>query len=118
MKRMLGYVPLVLFIATSGGDGGPVKGARTQKARIGAKSHSEFEDKYQAGRRACVIAMGDHKPPVDISIAVYDDANQLITEERSVDYVAAIWYPPRTANYKVVVKNSGEEYNEMYLVFK
>ena len=95
------------------------KGARTaSKVRIGANSHMEFEDKYEGGRRACVIAVGDHKPPVDISIAVYDDAKQLVTEVSNVDFVAAIWYPPREGTYKVVVTNSGLEYNEMYLVFK
>ena len=118
MKCLLWFVPIVLFIAATGGDGGPVKGARTLRSRIGAKSKMEFEEKYQAGRRACVIAMGDHKPPVEISVAVYDDANQLITEDRNVDYVAAIWYPPREATYKIVVKNTGEEYNEIYLAFK
>jgi hypothetical protein len=118
MQKLFWYVPALVLIAVSGGEGGPLKGAHTQKVRIGARSQMEFEEKYNAGRRACVIAMGDHKPPVEISIAVYDDAKELVTEERSVDYVAVIWYSPRAASYKIVVKNTGEEYNEIYLVFK
>ena len=55
---------------------------------------------------------------MDMGIAVYDEADRLITEEQGLDYVAAIWYPPRDAQYKVVVRNSGLEYNAMYLVFK
>jgi hypothetical protein len=88
------------------------------KVRIERKSHMEFQERFQGGRRACVIAVGDHDPPVDVGIAVYDEADRLITEEQGLDYVAAIWYPPRDAQYKVVVKNSGLEYNAMYLVFK
>ena len=49
---------------------------------------------------------------------VYDEANNLIMEDRGLDFAAAMWYPPREAKYKVVVKNYGVEYNDMYLVFK
>jgi hypothetical protein len=118
MKRLFVLVPMLLFITVPGSKGGPLKGAHTLKTQIGAKSHMEFEEAYQGGRRACVIAVGDRKPSVDITIAVYDDAKQLVTEEHNLDYVAAIWYPPRDGVYKVVVSNSGVEYNEMYLVFK
>ena len=62
--------------------------------------------------------MANRKPPADVGIAVYDDANQLITEDQGLGFAAAIWYPPRDAKYRVVVKNLGKEYNEMYLVFK
>jgi hypothetical protein len=118
MKRLILLVAMLLPITAPLSVGAPLKGAHTLKTRIGAKSHMEFEEKYQGGRRACVIAVGDRKPSVNISIAVYDDAKQLIAEEHNVDYVAAIWYPPRAGVYKVIVTNSGEEYNEMYLVFK
>jgi hypothetical protein len=118
MARSLWWVPVILVLATSGSIA-PVKGARTlSKVRIERKSHMEFKEAFQGGRRACVIAVGDHNPPVDVGIAVFDEAGQLVTEHQGLDYVAAIWYPPRTASYKIVVKNTGLEYNAMYLVFK
>jgi hypothetical protein len=118
MARFSWWAPLILVV-TASGNGAPVKGTRTMaQVRIERSSQMEFKEEFQGGRRACVIAVGDHNPPVDVGIAVFDEANQLITEHRGLDYVTAIWYPPRTASYKVVVKNSGLEYNAMYLVFK
>jgi hypothetical protein len=107
------------FIPASGG-GGPLKGPHAMsKVHVLAKGQTEFEEVFQGGRRACVIAVGDHKPVVDIGISVYDAAKRLVAEDNGGgDYVAAIWYPPRDAKYKIVVKNDGVEYNEMYIVFK
>ena len=86
--------------------------------RIEANSQKEIAVTFQAGRRACVIAVGNRKAMMDVGIDVYDEANQLITEDRGLGFAAAIWYPAREAKYKIVVKNIGADYNEMYLVFK
>jgi hypothetical protein len=119
MVRFFCWVMVVLLLAASGGNSAPIKGAYAHgKLRVGARSHIEFEEIFEGGRRACVIAVGDHNPPVEIAIAVNDEAGRLVAEDRGVDYVAAIWYPAREAKYKVVVSNSGVEYNIMYIVFK
>jgi hypothetical protein len=89
------------------------------KVFVGAQGQKEFEEVFEGGRRACVIAMGGHQRVIDVGIAIYDEGNRLITEDQGGgDIVAAIWYPPRDAKYKIVVKNSGLENNSMYLVFK
>src|SRR5438270_1212355 len=120
MARFLCCVPVLLCLAASAGTGAPLKGAYPMsKVRVGAKAKWEIEESFRGGRRACVIAVGDHNPIVDVTIAVYDDSNRLVAEDQGGgDVVAAIWYPPRDAMYNVVVTNSGLEYNVMYLVFK
>src|SRR5262249_11875033 len=119
MARHAWWVLVALVIAAAGVIGAPVTGPHTMfKFRVGANGQAEFEEAFQAGRRACVIAVRDHQPPVDVGITVYDDANKLIMEDRGLDFAAAFWYPPREAKYKVVVKNHGVEFNDMYLVFK
>lgn len=119
MLRVLWCVPAMLLLTASTGSGGPVDGAKAlPQVRIGARSFMEFNEKYQGGRRACVIALGDGNPPVDITITVYDTANQVVAEQTGNDHVAAMWYPPRDAPYKILVKNSGKEFNVMYIVFR
>jgi hypothetical protein len=120
MARLLWWVPVVLFLAATGGSSAPLKGAHAMfKVRVPAQARMDFEERFEGGRRACVIAVGDHKPVVNVGIAVYDQANQLVAEDQGGgDCVAAIWYPLREAKYKIVVNNSGLDYNDMYLVFK
>jgi hypothetical protein len=109
---------VVLLTAASGVVSAPVTGARATRVRIGRQSSMTLEEKFLGGQRACVIAVGDHNPPVDLGITVFDEAEQLVAEDQSRDFVAAIWYPPRTAKYKILVKNTGVEYNDVRLVFK
>lgn len=118
MRRLVWLAPIILCISVSGSRSAPLKGAHALKSVIGGNSQMEFEKAFRGGERACVIAIGDHKPAVPMRIAVYDDAKQLVAEDQYIDFVAAIWYPPRDGTYKIVVANSGMEYNKMYLVFK
>jgi hypothetical protein len=119
MARFFWCVSLFLLLAASSGSGAPVNGAFSQfDVRIEANSQKEFDVSFQGGRRACVIAVGNRKDLMDVGINVFNEANQLITEDRGLGFAAAIWYPPREAKYKIVVKNIGADYNEMYLVFK
>ncbi len=119
MARYLWCVPILLLVAAGAGDGTPVKGARTMEGvRIapGRTWSSRIATKAAAGLASSPWATIGR--PVNIGIVVYDEANQRVTEDQGIDYAAVIWYPPRSAKYKVVVSNSGAEYNEIYLVFK
>jgi hypothetical protein len=119
MARYSVWLLAVLLFPISAGQSAPVKGPFAySKMRVAAKGKMEFDEMFQGGRRACVIAVGDHNPVTDIAIEVQDEGKQIVAKDEGPDYAAAIWYPPRQAKYKIIVKNSGIEYNDMYLVFK
>jgi hypothetical protein len=120
MKRViiLGLI-LAAFLADPG-TGSPLKG----KASLGFKkmekeSAIEFEEIFRGGERACVIVQGDHNPIVDLELSVFDSRGKLVAkEERSGDLLAAIWYPPRDAVYKIRLVNPGTDFNVVYISLK
>src|SRR5271169_5611059 len=107
MVRVFWLVAIFFFLLVWGGRSAPIEGARTMnKVRVGPKGALVIEEKFEGGRRACVIAVGDHNPVVDVGIAVYDEANRLIAEDKGGgDFATAIWYPPGEGKYKILVKN-------------
>ncbi len=119
MARTFGWMTLVLLALVSTVGSAPVAGPHTLfKFRVAAGGEADFTEEFQAGRRACVIAVGDHNPPVELGVTVYDEANNLLAQDKGLDFAAAMWYPPREAKYNIVLKNFGVEFNDMYLVFK
>jgi hypothetical protein len=111
---------------------GPIDGPHTKQVRIEAgplgpgdkptPGKRAFQFEFRGGERACVIAVGDHKPVVPMAIVVVDEKMTTVAEdygsEQVPDFVAAIWYPPRTAKYTVIVQSVGKEYNEVYLTVR
>ena len=78
-----------------------------------------LQEKFRGGQRACVIVEGDHKPVVDLEIVVYDVKNRMVAHDKGDgDIIAAIWYPPRDAEYKIEIRNPGQDYNAVYVVVK
>lgn len=78
----------------------------------------EMSVTFQGGARACVAAQGNHRPVVPLELAVYDDKNQLIVQDKGEhDHVAAFWVPPRTAEHRVVLRNHGTELGEQHRVY-
>ena len=58
MSRILPSVCLLLLLAVSAGTGAPMKGPYALPGvRVGARASLEFKERFQGGRRACVIAM-------------------------------------------------------------
>jgi hypothetical protein len=121
MRCLLPAALLGLVIATPWGMSAPLDGSKSFSQRIGAASQSggqiepapfELKEKFKGGRRATILAIGDHKPVVPMAIFVYDSANQLVAKDESHgDFVSAVWYPPRDGEYKIHIKHWGvDEY--------
>jgi hypothetical protein len=112
------------LVCASWGHGGPVDGPFARNYEIGAMTGDEptpkdFIMKFRGGERACVIARGDHKPVVGLDLTIYDaTGTEVARDESAKDFVAVFWVPPRTAEYRIVVRNHGREYNDVYVVFK
>src|SRR5262245_65892684 len=128
MSRYLWSVPAVLalavlVLAVSSSMGGLVGGSNSERVNINAHDKKELVREFEGGRRACVIARGDHRPPAKMAIAVYDDSGKKVAEDPgAVDYVAVIWYPPRTGSYRIEIKSDplevkgdGTDYNNVYV---
>lgn len=130
MSRAILTCGLFLLALVPFGVAGPVSGPEhLSQKRVGANGNLEIVKEFVAGERACVIAIGDHKPVVPLKITIYDRDNKVVATDEGketavedqpgpADYVAAIWYPPRTGPYRIVIHNSGVEYNDLYIAIK
>lgn len=107
------------LLLAAAGSGSPLTGKRGKAERIDGESSINLKGKFRGGERACVIVMGDHKPPVDLAVYVYDEKDRLVAEDKAGgEYVAVIWYPPRDAVYRVKIHNPGKDYNQCYISLK
>ena len=133
MRRIGLLVGVLLLALVGGGRGGPVEGPdwfrkRVEKGivsggRVTEPGSQVFSKTFAAGRRACVIAVGDHKPVVELSVEVFDSQGKLVAKDsggegEARDFVAAIWYPPREETYRILIKSYGEEYNDVAIAVK
>lgn len=119
MKAALLFAAGLFFLVSGLGTGAPTKGPYSLgQWRIGARGSREVVETFRGGQRACVIVEGDHKPVVDLKVEVFDKAGNLVARDEGGDFVSAIWYPPRDAEYRIQIHNSGEEYNDCYVVLK
>ena len=120
MKRLVVLAGILALVLAAGlGNGAPLKGSRSDVIKVSAQGKSEFRETFRGGRRACVIVKGDQDPVVDLGVYVYDGSDRLVAKDDGRgDFVAAIWYPPRNTTYKIVIHNSGSEWNRCYIVLK
>jgi hypothetical protein len=108
-------VGLALFAAAGSGFSTTLREAR----RVSEHGVIEITHTFMGGERACVVAVGDHRPPSPMEIRVFDAKNVLVAEANAdTDTAAAIWYPPVTAEYRIEVRNLGGEYNDIMLYFQ
>lgn len=125
MKRLLLIALFALCSMTPLGIGGPSKGGYYKKERVDANGEVAFDLEFEGAKRACVTAIGDHQPEVIVEITVIDMATKKVVAQDVgghsdsqvaarvyKDFVAAIWYPPRTGRYQIIIGSKGKEYND------
>jgi hypothetical protein len=123
MRTLLTLGTLFLLPAALG-VAGPVDGQLSVQRQIGAATEEgptpfEMSMTFQGGKPACVAVAGDHEPVVPLDITVYDKAGKVVAQDESQhDFVAAFWTPPRTAEYRIVIRNYGKLYNKVYIFAK
>src|SRR5690349_10098846 len=130
MLRAISFGGVLLLALVTLGHTAPVTGPEHLVGkRVGAQGSTEILREFAGGERACVIAIGDHKPVVPLKIVVLDEANRVVAQDEgtdtrigeqagNADYVAVIWYPPRRGTYRIVIQNAGVEYNDLYIAIK
>ena len=124
MKRQSCVAALLGLLLGSWVGAEPVAGPSARKYEIGGAVDGdpgvqELALKFQGGKRACVSVRGDHEPVVPLDITVIDKEGAIVVRDESAkDFVAVFWTPPRTAEYRIVVRNHGRDYNIVYMVCK
>ena len=117
LRWMAALVVISLFVFAALGMG--IGETRLDRWKVLANDTKEATFRFRGGERACVIAVGDHNPRSPTDIRVLDAKGRLVTESKSPnDSVAAIWYPPVTASYRIEVENHGDEYNIITVYFQ
>jgi hypothetical protein len=122
--RMLLTLTILLVLPAALGVAGPVDGQLSMQRQIGGATEEgptpfEMSMSFRGGERACVGVHGDHDPVVPLDIAVYDKDGKVVAQDESQhDFVVAFWTPPRTAEYRIVIRNYGKVYNKVYIFVK
>lgn len=123
MKRWLIAVCLMALVSFGAGNGhgGPVDGPTGQsKFRLPGGFIDRVEKvRFEGGKRACVIIVGDHNPVVNLQVEILDEQGRSIAkDEGRGDFAGVVFYPPVTATYTVRLVNPQSEFNECYFVMK
>jgi hypothetical protein len=123
MRRIVFCVLLVLLALVPLGRTSPVD--RTFGGRVEIAPSGPWVQKrnFLGGERACVLAIGDQTieikegehvkaPIVNLHVSIFDGKGTLIVEDKgnsdlTGDVVGVVWYPPRTGEYRVEVRNPG-----------
>jgi hypothetical protein len=116
----------VLLLATAPAETSPVAGpyreahSRNQKlTRVEPGRPYTFKEKFFGNERACVILLGDRKPRMNLTVKVFDRTGQLVVEDSGGDFLAVIWYPPRTEEYTITISHDhATEWNGVDVVVK
>ncbi|MBM4071555.1 MAG: hypothetical protein FJ271_21865 [Planctomycetes bacterium] len=110
---------LMILVAWSAGVGAPVSGPRSLGSKNSlADGAFEIKESFRGGERACVIARGGSRED-DLAIEVFDDRGRLVARvENSGDLVAAIWYPPRDAVYRIKIFSPENKSKSCYVSMK
>jgi hypothetical protein len=133
MRRAFGLVGLAVLMFVPLSRGGPIEGSSWSEQNISAGAVAEGGKvtepgaagtikTFAAGRRACVVVVGDHDPVVDLEVKVYDSKGNLVAQDRGQDpardYVAVMWYPPRQEQYRIMIHSYGAAYNKCSVAIK
>jgi hypothetical protein len=125
-RWMLTAVVAGLLLSVGWVQSSPVKGQRRQqydlrkdRGRLEPGSKYVFREAFAGNERACVIIEGDHKPVMNLKVVVTDLRGNVVAEDNGPgDFLAAIWYPPRTEEYVVTIASDGKVYNDLDIVIK
>jgi serine/threonine protein kinase/uncharacterized protein YhfF len=86
----------------------------THLDRVQAGSTDVYELTFVGGMEATVLVAGDGDTDLDLYV-VDEEGNRVCVDENITDLMACSWMPPRTAEFRVAIRNLGDVYNEYTL---
>jgi hypothetical protein len=104
----------------------PLKGQRRQpgdfdkkRGRLKVGGMYTFREAFRGNERACVFVEGDHNPEQNLKVVVTDSHGNIVAQDNGPgDFLAAIWYPPRTEEFEITITGDGKDYNDLDIVVK
>ncbi len=122
MRRVIPLVFLSLLALVPFSNSSPTDGSSSTRPKVDTAPWKATRT-FRGGERACVMVFGDHDPVVNLHLLVYDANGILVAEDKANnnlvgDYVGVVWYPPRTGEYKIELRNPGPKTNECYIAIK
>lgn len=127
---MIVIAAAALLLRPGDGEAEPFKGGWGSFYKLEGGETKSLKTKFRGGKRASVIAMGDHDPVVPLKVEVFDADGKLVAREATsdlgaaapfpagTDLAAVIWYPPRDADYTVKVTNLSTQWNKVWIAVK
>jgi hypothetical protein len=126
MMRAMAVAGMIVIGAGAMLRAGPVGGPQyIQQFKVPATKGSEIGEadqvfRFEGGKPARVILVGDHKPVADLEIFVFEVSEKgvdgkLVAHDggpEQGDRLGVVWYPPRTGNYRIVVRNPAPQTKE------
>ena len=121
MKRILwviGTMALFLLFSSDSLNAGAKGGQKRWKATIKAKGELEYKIYFDGGKYpqkyAEFACIGNGK--TDVDLFVYDaDGAKVMEDQLFTDIAVARWQVKKAQEYRIVLKNLGEEDNELVL---
>ena len=123
MRHVVPLVLLSLLALVPVGVSSPVDGSSTSKHDVGPSPWTTTRS-FRGGERATVLAFSlKHEPVVNLHLLIYDAKGNLVAEDKASnnlvgDYVGATWYPPRTGEYKIELRNPSGASVPCYIAIK
>jgi hypothetical protein len=112
----------VLLLGTAPARPGPVTGGYRdpeKRLKVEPKQPYSYRETFIANERACVMVEGDHKPPMNLTLKIFDRTGKLVAENTGHDLAVVTWYPPRTEQYTITIAHDHEtEWNGVDMVVK
>ena len=98
---------------------GPVRGARgaprAQRAALAGNQRQNYVVTFMGREPALVRVAGNRQ--TDLNLYIYDEYDNLVASDTNPsDSGTALWTPPRTAKFRIEVRNVGSETNAYWLV--
>src|SRR5262245_54946438 len=112
-----------VFLVASLSYGGPGKGAQAAFVNIAADPW-QGTLRFKAGERASVFAKGNlgnegNDALGSLRIEIYDAGGQLIASSHDTfGYAVVFWYPPRSADYRILIHNNSGQEKRLYICIK
>ena len=108
---LVAAIGLSAFVAVSlPAIGRPLDGVYARETDVPAEGW-KITKRFRGGERASVqVTHVAEKRPTTVQITIHDDQGNIVAEDKgrgpAGDVVAVIWYPPRDADYRIVVRNT------------
>ena len=113
--KMLALFAVAGLMFVSAADAGIVDGPVADSDRVDANDEVSYTEIFKGGAPAAVAVSGDGD--TDLDLFIYNAAGDLIVSDTDLsDQCIVAWVPPKTGQFRIVIKNLGDVYNAYKMI--